>query len=211
MSEGSSGLQLAVNMKAAFDSIGVSGEQIKSGVFDGVYDHVHIGRHLGELYPDMKEGEFLFTWDPLHRTGIADKNTCKKLGHKWIVKFNNTCHQLYLTFNWGASHVKLREAAVESGIRPRNLVNFSETRFANSKRRVYQIILDQFPAIMACLEQYILEGERNRSGLEASNKDIRDKADKASELKGKILNAEFLLLLAGLSDIYEEFGAVVQV
>jgi hypothetical protein len=107
--------------------------------------------------------------------------------------------------------VKLREAAVGSGIRPRNLVNFSETRFANSKRRVYQIILDQFPAIMACLEQYILEGERNRSGLEASNKDIRDKADKASELKGKILNAEFLLLLAGLSDIYEEFGAVVQV
>ena len=165
VSEGSSGLQLAVNMKAAFDSIGVSGEQIKSGVFDGVYDHVHIGRHLGELYPDMKVGEFLFTWDPLHRTGIADKNTCKKLDHKWIVKFNNTCHQLYLTFNWGASHVKLREAAVGSGIRPRNLVNFSETRFANSKRRVYQIILDQFPAIMACLEQYILEGERNRSGL----------------------------------------------
>ena len=64
---------------------------------------------------------------------------------------------------------------------------------------------------MACLQHYILEGERNRSCVEASNRDIRDKADKAMELKGKIFNVEFLLLLAGLSDIYEQFGAVVQV
>ena len=118
---------------------------------------------------------------------------------------------MYGTFSWGASHVKLREAAINLGIKPRNLVNFSETRFANSKRLVYQIILDQFPAIMACLQHYIMEGERNRRGLEAFNRDIREKADKAMELKGKILNAEFLLLLSGLSDIYEQFGAVVQV
>ena len=107
--------------------------------------------------------------------------------------------------------MKLREAALKAGIRPRNLVNFSETRFANSKRRVYQVILDMFPAIVACLDHYILEGERNRTRLEASNRDIRDKADKAKELKGKVMNAEFLLLLAGLCDIYEQFGRVVQV
>lgn len=209
---GSTGHQLAKNMKTAFDSIGVEGAQIKSGVFDGVYDHVDIKRHLGDLYPDMKEGDFLFTWDPLHRTGLADKHMCHKKGdHKWIIKFNSTCNQLYGTFSWGASHVKLREAAVDAGIKPRNLVNFSETRFANSKRLVYQIILDQFPAIMGCLQHYIAEGESNRRGLEASNRDVRDKADKAMELKGKIFNVEFLLLLAGLSDIYEQFGAVVQV
>ena len=107
--------------------------------------------------------------------------------------------------------MKLREAALMSGIRPRNLVNFSETRFANSKRRVYQVLLELFPAIMACLEHYILDGQRNRSGLEASNRDIREKADTARELKGKIMNAEFLLLLSGLCDIYEQFGRVVQV
>ena len=66
VSEGSSGAQLAENMKTAFDYIGVSGEQIKSGVFDGVYDHIDIERHLKNIYPDMKKGEFLFTWDPLH-------------------------------------------------------------------------------------------------------------------------------------------------
>ena len=142
VSEGSSGLQLANNMKHAFDHVGVSGEQIKSGVFDGVYDHIHIERHLKEIYPSMNGGEFLFTWDPLHKTGLADKHMTKMQEHKWILKFNNTCHQLYGTFNWGASHVQLREAARSCGIQQRNLVNFSSTRFANSKRLVYQVILD---------------------------------------------------------------------
>lgn len=47
--------------------------------------------------------------------------------------------------------------------------------------------------------------------MEASNRDLREKADTSKGLKGKIMNAEFLLLLSGLSDIYEQFGAVVQV
>ena len=59
---------------------------------------------------------------------------------------------------------------------------------------------------MACLDYYIIEGEKN-----SSNKDIREKADSARELKGKIMNTEFLLVLSGLCDIYEQFGAVVQV
>ena len=68
-----------------------------------------------------------------------------------------------------------------------------------------------FPAIMDCLNHYIQLGEDNRSGLEAANRDIRDKADTAKELKGKIMNAEFLLTLGGLCDLYEQFGRVVQV
>jgi hypothetical protein len=36
------------------------------------------------------------------------------------------------------------------------------------------------------------------------------KADKAKELIGKIFNLEFLLSLSGLSDIYEQFGVIVQ-
>lgn len=64
---------------------------------------------------------------------------------------------------------------------------------------------------MKCVDHYIQEGEKNRNGLEAFNRDIREKADTAKGLKGKIMNADFLLLLAGLSDIYEQFGAVVQV
>ena len=212
VSEGSTGYQLAVNMKNAFDSIGVSGKQIKSGVFDGVYDHISIKKHLGNIYPDMNEVEFLFTHDPLHKTGLEDKHMCNKEGeHKWIIAFNDICQQIYTTFSWGASHVKLRDAARSLNIKPRNLVNFSATRFANSKRKVYYLILDQFPAIIACLDFYIMEGEKNRSGPGAANTDIREKADTARQLKGKIMNTEFLLLLSGLCDIYEQFGAVVQV
>ena len=160
VTDGSTGFQLACNMKTAFDSIGVGGAQIKSGVFDGVYDHVDIKRHLGGIYPDMKLDSFHFTWDPLHRTGLADKHMSQSKGeHKWILNFNNICSQLYGTFNWGACNVHLKEAATAAGIKARNLVNFSTTRFANSKRRVYQLILDQFPAIMTCLQQYIIEGE----------------------------------------------------
>lgn len=45
------------------------------------------------------------------------------------------------------------------------------------------------------------------------NKDsrAREKGDKAKELKGKILNVHFLLNLSGMADIYEQFGAVVNV
>ena len=211
VSEGSSGRQLAINMKSAFDYIGVEASQIKSGVYDGVYQHVNITKHLLDLYPDLKEDDFLFTWDPLHLSGLADKHTCKAMEHKWINKFNKTCQQIYGVFKWGASHVNLRNAALKLGIRPRNLVNFSETRFANSKRRVYQVIFEMFPAIIDCLNYYIKKGEDNRSGVEAANKDVREKCDMAKELRGKIMNVDFLITLAGLCDLYEQFGRVVQV
>lgn len=49
------------------------------------------------------------------------------------------------------------------------------------------------------------------AGMGASDSVVREKADKARELKGKILNLNFLLKLSGLVDIYETFGAIVQV
>ena len=39
----------------------------------------------------------------------------------------------------------------------------------------------------------------------------REKKAKARELKGKILNVHFLLVLSGLADIYSQFGAVVNI
>ena len=85
-----------------------------------------------------------------------------------------------------------------------NLVNFSDTRFANSKRKVFKNI-HEFAPIISCLEHQIM------AGMGASDSVVREKADKARELKGKILNVNFLLTLSGLVDIYEMFGAIVQV
>ena len=67
-------------MKFAFDHLGVSDKQIKSGVFDGVYNHVSFYKHLGNLHPDMTEADFMFVWDLLHRTGLGDKHVCKDNG-----------------------------------------------------------------------------------------------------------------------------------
>ena len=50
----------------------------------------------------------------------------------------------------------------------------------------------------------------NRSGEETSNAIIREKGEEAKTLKGKILNVDFLLLLSGLVDVYEQFGIIVQ-
>ena len=47
--------------------------------------------------------------------------------------------------------------------------------------------------------------------MEESDSKVRENADKAKELKGKILNLVFLLTLSGLVDIYEQFGAMVQI
>ena len=51
----------------------------------------------------------------------------------------------------------------------------------------------------------------NIASLESANSRIREKGAKAKELLGRILNAEFVLTLSGLADIYDKFGAAVQV
>ena len=46
VTQGSTGLELAKNMKGGFDYIGLSPVQIESGVFDGVYFHCAIEEHF---------------------------------------------------------------------------------------------------------------------------------------------------------------------
>ena len=208
VTQGSSGMELAKNMKIGFDFTGVSAVQIESGVFDGVYSHCSIEAHLQHLYK-LKPGKVLYTWDPLHKTGLVDKDLTNK--HSWLQDMISSCQQIFKTFNWGANYEKFREATVLWKLALSNLVNFSDTRFANSKRKVFKNIHHQFAAIMSCLEDQIQAGVRNRSGMEASDSKIREKADKAMELKGKVLNLSFLLKLSGLVDIYEQFGCIVQV
>ena len=104
-----------------------------------------------------------------------------------------------------------REATAAWKLSLSNLVNFSDTRFANSKRKVFKNIHHQFAPIISCLEDQIEMGKQNRSGLEAANTQVRNKADKAKELHGKILSLDFLLTLSGLADIYDQFGCIVQI
>ena len=122
---------------------------------------------------------------------------CKKKEFKWVVEDTIFCQSVFNIFHWGANYEKLVEATVLWKLHLRNLVGFSETRFANSRRQVYVNIHHEFPAIMTCLEQQIIDD----IGKSASVK-VREIKEKPRDLKGKILNVRcFRLTLSGLAVI----------
>ena len=63
---------------------------------------------------------------------------------------------------------------------------------------------NQILTIIKCLEDRIL---KYRDG---DSNDVK-KADDAANLKGRFYNAQVLLQLAALSDLYEQFGKLVNV
>ena len=71
---------------------------------------------------------------------------------------------------------------------PEVLTGNCKIRFANFKRKVFKNIHPSFFAVI-----------QNRSGLEAANTHIRNKAEKATELHRRILNLDFLLTHSGLT------------
>ena len=123
--------------------------------------------------------------------------------HGWSL--TDVCQQLFKLFNWGANYEKLVAATTLWKLHLVSLVGFSETRFANSRRKVYTNIHHEFSAIMTCLETDIINAIANPDSR------AREKGYKAKELKGKILNVHILLNLSGLEDVYEQFGAIVNI
>ena len=78
----------------------------------------------------------------------------------------------------------------------RNLKTFSTTRFLNSVRAVFDTLVDNFKAVVRCLENIASSDD---TGSEAQKR-IAD----AKAIKRKIL----VLQLSGTSDLYENFGYV---
>jgi hypothetical protein len=117
-------------------------------------------------------------------------------------------------FNWGANYEKYQQASALWKLKLKNLVTFSETRFANSRRKVYLNTRHSFAAIMTCLEQAILEESKlnlNKKEDKDRAAKVREKALKCRQVKGKIMNTRFQLTLSSLADIYDQFGKVVNV
>ena len=100
-----------------------------------------------------------------YTSGLVDTHLCKKGEFSWIVSNTDVCQQLFTTFNWGANYEKLVAATSLWKLHLKSLVGFSETRFANSRRQVYINIHHEFPAIMTCLEDQILDALKNREGI----------------------------------------------
>ena len=64
---------------------------------------------------------------------------------------------------------------------------------------------------MRVLEEDITADIQNRSGLEAADRQIRERGKEAKQIKGILCCQSTLLELAGLCDIYNLFGIIVNV
>ena len=80
-----------------------------------------------------------------------------------------------------------REATALWRLTLSNLVDFSDTRLANSKRNVLKNILHQFAPIITNLEYHVKHVDDNITNLEAADSKLRNKAAKAKELLGAVV------------------------
>ena len=165
-------------------------KQTESLVFDGVYFHCSVTEHLKQLWEFEDPNSVAVSWDWLHRTGIVDKNITKKKEYVWLKNMIETGHQIFETFNWGNNYEKLRKVSEEWKLKFRSLSNFSETRFANSKRFVFKNILLYLGPIINCLDDWIKAAEENRTNLEASNYKVKNLTTKCLYMEG---NKQFFI------------------
>ena len=85
-------------------------------------------------------------------------------------------------------------------MRMRNLKTFSTTRFPNTVRAIFYTLVDDYKAVLKCLED-IKAGEDNGS-------EARKRADEAKGILRKVLSKSFVLQLSGTSDIYQNFSPI---
>ena len=142
----------------------------------------------------------------MHKSGLVDTHLCKDARFSWLVADTDLCSQLFKMFNWGQNHEKLVDASLLWKLHLKDLVNFSETRFANSRRQVYTNLHHDLKAIVKRLEDKIKASEE-RPG----DGKLTKKAREAKQLLGKLVNVHFVLRLSGCSDIYGQYGKIVNV
>ena len=78
---------------------------------------------------------------------------------------------------------------------------FSNTRFPNSVRAVFDTLIDDYKPVVDCLRDIIA----NNTG---SSKEEKNRSDDAKAILRKVLSKSFVLQLSGTSDIYENFGHI---
>ena len=110
----------------------IRADQISSGCVDGLYIKFGIPDILRESL-GVTEAQLPVMWDAMHRLGLADKHVSRRKEFGWLKSIIELCQALYHHFMWGNNLEKLKKAAAELGVPYKNLTNFCDTRFANSK------------------------------------------------------------------------------
>ena len=110
----------------------IKANQLSSCCADGLYIKFGVPDLLRESL-DVTAEQLPFMWDPMHKLGLTDKHVSHRNEFSWLTSETELCRDIYHHFMWGNNLEQLKKAAAELGIQYRNLSNFCETRFANSK------------------------------------------------------------------------------
>ena len=142
--------------------------------------------------------------------------------HPFLMIITVLCNDLYVRYKWGNNYEDLRAistlsmSGVERDDLPSdveeegfliNLVRHSDTRFANSCRRVSQNVHKNLGNIGAQLEGQILADLNNKHGGVQRDQSLRKAGEEATAMKGRLWNWKTILELSAIADVYEQFGA----
>ena len=122
-----------------------------------------------------------------------------------MAKVFQLCKELFGKFNWGKNYTLLLDIANDMELEMRALQNFSTTRFANSIRQVTINLREDFLAVVKCLLAIEKDLENNPSTQ--NNEKLAD----ARRLLKAVNNKQFALELSGISDVYNQFGHLVNI
>ena len=208
--DGKTGVKIANALIGSLEQFGIIGDQLSSSAFDGAYFTTNVPDYLQKHY-GKSEDEFPAHWDWMHKLGLIDKHISKSKEFSWLADLCELCSTLYCKFDAGNYHERLVKAARENHCPMQALTNFSTTRFANSKRLVFRNILVMLEPIFHVLEDDIMRGYENRGGCQQANQTIRTNEASAKSLRGLSRNKYFILLLSGLTDLYNLFGIMVNI
>ena len=129
---GKTAMRLTESIVDCLKENNIKPNQLSSGCFDGLYIKFGIPDLLRESL-GLTEEQLPIMWDPMHKLGLADKHVSQRDEFSWLSSMTELCRALYHHFMWGNNLEQLKKAAEKLGLQYRNLTNFCDTRFANSK------------------------------------------------------------------------------
>ena len=129
---GKTAVRLTESIVDCLEENKIKANQVSSCCADGLYIKFGVPDILRESL-GVTEEQLPFMWDPMHKLGLTDKHVSQRDEFSWLSSMTDLCRALYHHFMWGNNLEQLKKAAGELGLKYKNLSNFCDTRFANSK------------------------------------------------------------------------------
>lgn len=204
------GQGVADSIVSCIAEYGITKTQYNGGSFDGQYFKLSVPDYLNKHFSEEEDKTYYYDWDPMHKAGLVDDHLRKNAKFSWIVAIAETIASIFGEFNYGKEYENLRDVSCQLSMQEthgeqnnfKNPCFFSETRFANHCKKVYQNFREDFKAIVTVFE------ERQMDSIGGSSVQ-REKAASANVKMNKILNVKFCLRLSGLCDLYDHFSKII--